>query len=606
MMEERVVSEEKVLTGFASVDKPWLRYYPPEVVNMEIPDCTLWEFLKERCPGDYVSAVHYYGSDLVWKDLFAQSANVARAMRSFGLGEGDQIPVFLKSVPEFILLLLAAEKIGASLLCRDNTLEENIEAVKKSRAHVMFAHDFMPQEDLEAYLDQTDIEKVIVISPYPESNFAWMPRHIKKSIDALYTDNSAHGGAVVSWDEFMEAGAEYTGLAEAPADCNRPLFRAYTSGSTGPSKQVIHSAHTMISVVSQLTFYGESQDTEHRTICLLTVLPPALVATVVSMILMPLASNKLLVLDPFCEPEDVDLEVMRYKPNIWFMIPYFMEILIRSPRVPEDYDISHIVAAGVGCESYNNAQFRKAQKWLEAHNCHALLASGYGQSEAGSSCCFPSPAAPIGNGNVGMPMPLTTMGIFKPGTQEELGYNKIGEICICGPGIMLGYETEEQTAKVIQVHPDGKQWLHTGDMGFVNSDGVFHVLNRGPAKRFGGGNLFTLSMENILADAEIEGIEDEFFITVKDELHPGYYLPYLYLVLKDGYEISDVMDKILACLPPHMAPVTTMCLKERPFFHFKTNRIGLSKRMQSVSRKGRFRGGISAGVQPDSFQSKEH
>ncbi|MFQ8907313.1 MAG: hypothetical protein ACLR7K_09895 [Subdoligranulum sp.] len=54
--------------------------------------------------------------------------------------------MFLRSVPEFIYLLLAKlERIGASLLCRDNTLEENIEAVQKANAKVIFVHDFFLQ-----------------------------------------------------------------------------------------------------------------------------------------------------------------------------------------------------------------------------------------------------------------------------------------------------------------------------------------------------------------------------------------------------------------------------------------------------------------------------
>ena len=66
------------------------------------------------------------------------------------------------------------------------------------------------------------------------------------------------------------------------------------------------------------------------------------------MILSPMSSNKLLILDPFCDVEDVDLELMRYKPNLWPLIPMFVEIIMKSDRIPEDYDMSHVVAAGAG------------------------------------------------------------------------------------------------------------------------------------------------------------------------------------------------------------------------------------------------------------------
>ena len=189
----------------------------------------------------------------------------------------------------------------------------------------------------------------------------------------------------------------------------------------------------------------------------------------------------------------------------------------------------------------------------------------------------------IHNGNVGVPMPLNDMGAFKPGTQEELGYNEMGEICTSGPGNMLGYDRRSATAKTLQTHADGKIWLHTGDIGYVDEDGVFYVLNRGAAHRFGGGELAVLPMENRLADAKIKGIKDEFFVLIEDEDHDGYFVPYLYVVLEDGYSVEDITEAVQFCLEPYMFPVEILAIDERPFFHFKTNRIELSKELKKKS-----------------------
>lgn len=64
----------------------------------------------------------------------------------------------------------------------------------------------------------------------------------------------------MTWDEFLSIGNYYVGKVEAEKDLNRPLFRAYTSGSTGPSKQVIHCANSMLGTVCQMNFYGGSDD----------------------------------------------------------------------------------------------------------------------------------------------------------------------------------------------------------------------------------------------------------------------------------------------------------------------------------------------------------
>ena len=185
---------------------------------------------------------------------------------------------------------------------------------------------------------------------------------------------------------------------------------------------------------------------------------------------------------------------------------------------------------------------------------------------------------PVRDGNVGVPMIHSVISIFKPGTQEELTYNTPGEICMTGPGVMLGYDRPEATAKALQVHADGKTWLHTGDIGYMSEDGVLYTMTRGASPRFGGGDLMVQPLENIVADADIKGIKDEFFVIVPDDEHEGCFLPYLYVQLKDGYTLDDVRDKITACLPErYMRPVEIFTVPERPFFHFKTNRIGLSK-----------------------------
>ena len=103
---------------------------------------------------------------------------------------------------------------------------------------------------------------------------------------------------------------------------------------------------------------------------------------------------------------------------------------------------------------------------------------------------------------------------------------------------------------------------------------------RGAAFRYGGGELAVLPMENRLADAKIKGIKDEFFVLIEDEDHDGYFVPYLYVVLEDGYKVDDIIKDVQSCLEPYMFPVEILAIDERPFFHFKTNRIELSKELK--------------------------
>ena len=80
-------------------------------------------------------------------------------------------------------------------------------------------------------------------------------------------------------------------------------------------------------------------------------------------------------------------------------------------------------------------------------------------------------------GSVGVPMLYTEIAIFRPDTEEKLGPNENGEICITGPSIVKGYYNNlEETNKTFKVHMDGKRWLHTKDIGYIDEDGyIFHV-----------------------------------------------------------------------------------------------------------------------------------
>ena len=84
-----------------------------------------------------------------------------------------------------------------------------------------------------------------------------------------------------------------------------------------------------------------------------------------------------------------------------------------------------------------------------------------------------------------------------------------------------------------------------------------------------------MPMENRLADAEVEGIDDEFFVIVQDPEHHRCFIPYLFVVLNKGYTVDDIREKVKESLEDYMQPVDIIALPERPFFHFKTNRIGL-------------------------------
>lgn len=107
--EDMSLNQENKATGRPSEERKWMQYYPEMMLNLiQKPQCTVWEYLESNCPGMDEVAIHYYGEDITWRTVFEESEKCARSLRAMGFGEGDQIPVFFRLVPNFVYLLLAA------------------------------------------------------------------------------------------------------------------------------------------------------------------------------------------------------------------------------------------------------------------------------------------------------------------------------------------------------------------------------------------------------------------------------------------------------------------------------------------------------------------
>jgi len=570
------MTKESVLKP--SVEKPWKRYIPEALFRMiNHPMTSLYKYVEERCPGKDITAISYYDSEIKWEKLFKERDLIAKGLKALGVKENDQIPSFLHITPEFFSLLFAIEKIGASIICRVNDLKEDVEAASKSQGKIMFVHDFLSQEDLEVFKNQTSIEKVIIVSPSRSCLRCNMPEHVQKNLkNNYYHGTPLNDKMVMTWDELLELGSEYEGEVDAEENIFRPLYRVYTSGSTGPSKQVIHCAKTMLDNIIQLNFYSAKVE-NGRPAWIHTSIPPAMIASVVCMTLPQMTSNQLLILDPFVDAAEVDQSFLLYKPNAWSLIPMFLDVIVNSNFIDDDTDLSFFMMGGVGAEALNNKQIRTATSFFKAHKSSLRLSVCYGSTEAGACMTLPFTPTQFFNNDVGIPAPLLTMGIFKFNSDEELSYNEIGEICKTGAGNMLGYDNQDATKKVLIQHSDGQVWLHTGDKGYMKEDGSIFVLSRGEAFRYDGGDLMILPMENRIADANIDEILDAFFVNVPDPEHNGYFLPYLYVVLKEGALIEDIESRVNNALEEFQRPFKIIQIDKRPFFHFKTNRIGLAK-----------------------------
>lgn len=562
------------LTGKASVDKPWLQFYPEALRNVEVPTITVETFLRAKNPDENKIAFEYYGNKITWKEFWGEVDKAAKSLKILGFGEGNRIPVFLQSVPAHFILLIAAERIGAAIICRDDIPEELCFAIRKSKSETAFVMDYTSKSDEDLFRATTPMKRVIKVSPYDYADRKSVPDYVEKEIASRYTGAIETTEGDLTWDEFLALGKDYTEDYMAQEDVNRPVFGAYTSGSTGISKLVIHSSSNIVATAFQMSIFIPPSDVPDKW--WLPILPPALIAVTVSMAIFPLSAGLIMVLDPFCPLEDIDIAFIEQKPNFWALIPMFCEMLMKSDRIPEDYDMSHLRSIGTGAEAMNERKTQEVEAFFHKHNVKATLSAGYGQSEGCSNFTLPNPMFPLVDGCVGMPMPATTMAVFSEDL-EELNYGEIGELCMTGPAMMLhyaGWRGDELTERTLINHPDGNCWLHTGDKAYINEHGIVYILGRGTTKRFGGGELYMMRMET--KAVRVAGVEDGFFCFVPDQDHEGYFLPYFFVILDETKSLDEVKAGLADALEEYEYPVDIRVIKERPYFHFKTNRKELT------------------------------
>ena len=561
----------------ASELRPWLKRIPEGLRQIPVTQCTLEEIIRANNHRMDQPSVEYYGNQWSMNEVFEMADKTAKAMAAAGVKCGDKISVFMQFQPEFAFMLLAAEKVGAALVCRDGSEEEYIQALHDARGPLCFVQDFETKKMEEIFYEcSPELKNIIMLNPYTLAKKETMPDYVIENIESRYTEDAMkdnHRDTTLTWDQFLAGGENFTGEYIAPRDPDRNLYHPSTSGSTGPSKEIMHSAATMTGILSQLTPMMSQIPFTMR--CLLPVLPPALIAMVGPIFLLYTSCGHTEILDPYCGIENHDLELMRYMPNGTVGVSCLGRAILFSKRIPEDFQFPMLMNFGGGAEATNNKNMRRYNEWNKKHGAvYCNYTMGFGMTEAGPVISTAASGCSYYDLKCGLPLVHNIVGIFDEDC-NEIDHTCVGEVCVSSPGVMKGYAKEEDTKKAIKIHEDGRRWLHTGDYGYITEEGELIILSRGLDKTWIGGNLYLMVMENKVVD--LPGIDDAFFVSVPDEEHEGYKVPYMYLIPEEGAKLEDIEAELKTALDPHEYPVEIRIIKERPWFHFKTHRIGLVK-----------------------------
>lgn len=348
-------------------------------------------------------------------------------------------------------------------------------------------------------------------------------------------------------------------------DSEEMALISHTGGTTGEPKGVMCSDAGLNSLMWQLLCNFEFSRQE---ICL-AVLPPFVNYSLVESMMAMLAVGFQVVLIPDYKPEKFVEYICRYRPNEILSIPPYWEALLNIADVGKA-DLSCLKHLYYGGESMSADNEAAINRILAAGGSKTELCKGIGATEMGAGATISFPGCNPPN-SVGIPMIQTNCKIVEVGGEKELSYNELGEICFAGPTLMLGYyNKQEETEKVVRIHRDGQRWLHTGDIGFINEEGIVFVTGR--MKRIimikGRDGMVTKMFPDRIEKAMYKHplVEQCCVIGIPDKERINY--PKAFVVLKEDNHSLEITEEIKeVCrkrLPEYMVPEQIVIEKELP------------------------------------------
>ena len=547
-----MIEQKKELTGYPSIDKPWLKYYSEEAINTSLPECSIYEYMWDNNK-DYPSdiAINYMGRKITYKELFENIDKTASAFIKAGVKEKEIVTVALPSIPEALYCVYALNKIGAvanmihPLAGKEETLNYLNEV--KSRVAVIFdgAYDTIAND-----IDKTSVEKVVVASPADS-----LPVTLKIAYGLKVKRPQLGDSVFEDWKSFIRGGK---GVA---VRCLKKNYHelgiiSHTGGTTGEPKGCMISDYSTNAIIKQLEIILPYK---RQDVCLV-VLPPFVNYSLVDGMLGMMAIGITIALIPQYDPERFPQYVKKYQPNHISSIPAYWEaILSCKPSHGEEWSCLKNVyyggeAMSVETENAVNGVFK-------AFKSDAILCKGLGATELVSAATMTDKAYNI-PGSAGIPLIHVNCKIVDPDTMLEHTYNEDGEICFSGESLMLGYyNNQEATNSIIKIHEDGKKWLHTGDIGYMNEDGLLFVTGR--IKRI----IMTKGRDGQVTKMFPDRIEKVIYkhqavelccvVGVADKERINY--PKAFVVTKDKTTIENIKGEIVELcrrnLPEYMVPV---------------------------------------------------
>jgi acyl-CoA synthetase (AMP-forming)/AMP-acid ligase II len=406
---------------------------------------------------------------LSYRELAAGIDRMAARLRALGIVAGDVVTIQLPNWIEFAFVFFALERLGA--------------------VAVTVSVDFRSRE-LEYIMRFAGSKMFVCCAQFRGFDHAAMAAEFKPRLPSLAAIGIIGGAAppgMVSLDDVVAARGAPAGFAPVAMDADTVMRMAFTSGTTGNPKGVMHSHNTTLAAARILNGdLGLSADD-----VMMIWLPLGLNWGYLTLVQSVLAGAKAVLLDRFAPAAALDLiarERVTYIPTA----PASLTAILAEPDLDRrDLSSLRIVVSGGA-----SAPVETIRTWRHSIGAPGALLELLGMLETGyQAYTRPSDDPERVAGSVGVP--ASHMGLRLVDSEgRDVPRGEEGEICCDGPSVHLGYHNNP-SANAEAFLPDG--WFRSGDLGVIDTDGRLRIVGR--LKEMinrGGKKFFPREIEEIL------------------------------------------------------------------------------------------------------------
>ena len=482
-----------------SSSAPWLKYYGNTPQHLQYPQKTIYEMVKaaaDKFPKN--CAYEFMGKKTTFAEFMRHIDDTARAYLALGIKKGDRVTICMPNCPQALNSFYALNRIGAV-----SNMIHPLSAAGEIKFYLNFSHSkailtldqfYGKVASILPELDSKDVK--LIVAKIQDELLA--PLAIGYSLTAARKYPAPpKKGDYIWWSEFMRMGKKRN--LPLPKELGKSEDGAsilYSGGTTGTTKGILLSNANFNALGLQTI--AASGFAPINGMKMLSVMPVFHGFGLGIGIHTALIGGATCILVPQFNVKTYANLLVKKQPNIIPGVPTLFEALLRAENL-ENADLSFLKGVFCGGDSLSIELKKKVDAFLEAHHADVQIRQGYGLTECVTASCL-TPKDYNRTGSIGVPFPDTYYKIVKPGTTEELDSELEGEICISGPSVMVCYvDNEEETNHTLRRHPDGRIWLHTGDLGKMDEDGFVFFSQR--IKRMivtSGYNVYPGQLENII------------------------------------------------------------------------------------------------------------